>query len=728
MTPGRSSAHRHGVVGRAAERALVRPVGSASRLVREEEAPLVREEDERPTIERYLGAVAAFAAIADRAGTSLRDAALAVVLAVAGLIEVAAHAGGHGRAVSAVAVLAATLPLAWRRTVPLLSLAAVALALLVQIPLDGFLVGETASPVIALAIALYSAGRYVDSRRGIAAAAAGVVVTTATRVAADPAARSVGHALVTLVAVSLPLLVGRWVRGQDTLRRGLLHRAERLARDRERDVREAAEEERMRIAGDLQAAIAGRLHEIVRRAGALPDQLRPDDRTEARAVFASIATNARDALADVRRVLGILRREGQRPRLTPHAAPSADQAAVLAGDSMSRSDDADDAAIGAGRDPALGTLVSAPVLDRVLVAALIAGAELELALSAPAGDRIAAALTVVPITVPLLWRRRRPLLVGAAVLVAVALQSLLVDLDGFPVSDIAAVVCATYAIGAYAGSRRTAVAGLVGAIALAAAHAAVFYPDGVIAAVLGGVATPWTVGRVIRGHRDLTRQGRDEALRAERARTREARAAVVAERMRVARELHDAVAHNISVIAIQAGGADGIVDRDPARATQIAALIATVAREAVAELARLVGPLGGETAAPPTLAHVAALAARARDAGQPVELRVEGDPAELPGGVDLAAFRIVQEALTNASKHAAGARAEVVVRYESAAVEVEIADDGRTAADQVTKTGGTGHGLIGIRERVALYGGTLDAGRRPSGGFRVHARLPIGGT
>jgi len=198
--------------------------------------------------------------------------------------------------------------------------------------------------------------------------------------------------------------------------------------------------------------------------------------------------------------------------------------------------------------------------------------------------------------------------------------------------------------------------------------------------------------------------------------------------MRVARELHDAVAHNISVIAIQAGGADGIVDRDPARAAEIASLIATVAREAVAELGRLVGPLGGEPAAPPGLAHVATLAARARDAGQPVEVRVEGDPAHLPGGVDLAAYRIVQEALSNASKHAAGARAEVVVRYGRTAVEVEIADDGPEATARAPQTDGTGHGLIGIRERVALYGGTLDAGRRPSGGFRVHARLPIGGT
>jgi signal transduction histidine kinase len=213
---------------------------------------------------------------------------------------------------------------------------------------------------------------------------------------------------------------------------------------------------------------------------------------------------------------------------------------------------------------------------------------------------------------------------------------------------------------------------------------------------------------------------------------------VTAERMRVARELHDAVAHNISVIAIQAGGADGIVERDPERALQSAELIAAVAREALAELGRLVGTppdadAFGAGLTPPSLAHVDALAARARDAGQPVELRVEGEPAALPGGVELAAYRIVQEALTNASKYAAGARAQVVVRYERHAVEVEIADEGGAPAPAAAgRAGGgdsgLGHGLIGIRERVALYGGTVDAGRRPSGGFRVHARLPIGGA
>jgi len=653
-------------------------------------------------------------------GTQLgRDVAPAVLLTAAGLLEVLAGPAGDGsRVVSAVAVAGTTLPLAWRRTVPLLPPAVIAIVLIVQALLGGWLVGDAATPLVALVIALYSAGRHVEGDAGLAVAALCVIVTSATRVVADPAAQSPGQAGLTLVAVSLPLLVGRWVRGQALLQRGFVERAERLVRDRERDAQEAAEEERMRIAGDLEAAIAGRLQEVVHGADALPAHLRAGDHAAARTLLASIATSARDALGDVRRVLGILRRQGEAPPLTP----TAPEPPTAAGDGVA-----------AATRPAAPRRLDAPriaarTLDRLVVGAVLAGAALELAFAAPAGERLVAIATAVPIAVPLLWRRRRPLVAGAAVLAGIALQSTLLDLDAFPISDIAAVVCAMYAIGAYS-TRRTSIAGLGVAVAGVTAHAAIFYPDGVVAALLGGVAAPWTIGRVVRGHRQLTRAGRDEAARAERVRAREARAAVIAERMRVARELHDAVAHNISVIAIQAGGADGIVDRDPERTAQVAALIGTVAREALAELGRLVGTPEADAAAPPSLAHVDALAARARDAGQPVELRVEGEPAALPGGVDLAAYRIVQEALTNTSKHAAGAHAQVVVRFQRHAVEVEIADDGRGGARSPARgTAGHGHGLIGIRERVALYGGTLDAGRRPSGGFRVHARLPIGGA
>ena len=624
-----------------------------------------------------------------------RDLQLALVLTVAGVLEALAATAAGSRAVSAVAVACTTLPLAWRRELPLLPLAAIAVAFIAQAPLDGFLVAEMATPLVALAIALYSAGRHLEHRWGLAAAAAGVVAVTATRVALDPAAGTPGQAGLTLVAVALPLLVGRWVRGQALLRRELVQTAERIERDRERAARDAAEEERMRIAGDLQAAIAGGLAEIAARAG----RVEAGERVEARAQFAAIAAIARDALADVRRVLGILRRDGEPRRLGPPAAvpaaPSAPHAAPHA------------AAPPAPQPPR----VAPHVLDRLLAAALLIGLAVELALAAEP----AAALTAVPIAAPLLWRRAHPLAAFVAVLAAIGLQSALLDLDAFPVFDIAAVVSATYSIGAYAG-RRPAVAGLVVAAAGVAAHAAVFYPEGVAAALLGGVVAPWTVGRVVRGHRQLTRHDREEAARAEAIRAREARAAVTAERMRIARELHDAVAHSISVIAIQAGGADGLVDRDAARAAECARLIERVAGDALVELERLSGALDA-----PGLEQLGALTERARDAGLPVALRVEGDPAALPAGVDLAAYRIVQEALANTAKHAGAAQASVVIRYDAGAVELEVADDG---AGSPPRDDG-GHGLIGMRERVALYGGTLDAGRRATGGFRVRARLPI---
>jgi signal transduction histidine kinase len=322
--------------------------------------------------------------------------------------------------------------------------------------------------------------------------------------------------------------------------------------------------------------------------------------------------------------------------------------------------------------------------------------------------------------------------VALAVLVAVGIQSTVLRLDSFPVANIATLICASYAIGAFT-ERRTAVAGLALFALGDALHAAVFYPDGIVIALFAAAAVPWTVGRIVRAQRQLMHETEDKAAQIERTRARDARAAVTAERMRVARELHDAVAHNISVIAIQAAGADGVAERDPARAAECAALIESVGREAIVELRRLSGlPDAGRTAPPPSLARVDALAQRVRDGGLPVEVRVEGEPARLAAGVDLAAFRIVQEALANASKHAGAARAWVTVRYEQRAVELEIGDDGRgpngsRAGRQDSAVAG-GHGLVGMRERAALYGGTLDAGRRPGGGFAVRARLPLGGA
>lgn len=677
------------------------------------------------------------------------DAGLVAALTVAGELEVLLAGADGGRLVSAVAIAVVTVSLLTRRRAPLLTLAAIAAALLGDAALGGSLVGDVATPLVALAIALYSAGRHLAGARGLAGAAVMIAALVATRIAFDPAVQGLADGVLTLVYVPVPLLVGRWVRGQVVLQAELEQKIEQLDRERERDARQAAEEERVRIASDLQEAVAGGLGAIVEQARLLPPSLRAAEDERSRAAFASIAFTAREALADVRRVLGILRREGEAPRLDPPSADSGALSDVAGTDRPVAREQATDGARVPGVMPeahapgvkARGRQRFAALsrldprrLDGLLVVILLAGAELELALQAPADMRAFAALSAGLIAAPLLWRRRRPLLVVAAVLCAVGIQSAVLRLDTFPVLDIAALVCATYAIGAHARDRRPAIAGLVLAALGAAGHAAVFYPDGVVPALLGGVAIPWIVGRIVRGRRRLTAEMQGRARRDEHARQQEARAAMTAERMRVARELHDAVAHSISVIAIQAGGAEALVDRDRERAAQCAALIEQTGGEALAEFGRLLNPLrlqaeaeaGGDAAAPqPSLARVQTLTERARDAGLLVDLRIEGTPAALPAGVDLAAYRIVQEALANTHKHAGRARARVVVRYERRAVEVEIGDDGHGPNAQPATDGG-GHGLVGMRERVALYGGTLVVGEHPGGGFKVHARLPIG--
>ena len=652
----------------------------------------------------------------------------AAALTVTGELEVLlGSAPDSERLVSALALPVLTVPLAWSRRAPLPALAVIALALAVQAALGGFLAGSVVTTIAVLALALFSAGRSASDGRGFAGAAAAASVLAATRIAFDPAAQSPREALLTCVAVATPLLIGRWARGQRLLQRELADKTARRARDRARDARHAAEEERARIAADLQVAVAGGLGTIVGHTEPLRNELRAGDHHAARERLAGIAGTARAALGDVRRVLGVLRHDGEAPRLAPprtDALASAEAPSVAPGSEAPAPTPSPDARVSAESRRLPSPAGRDALADRLLAAAVCAVAATELAISAPRG----APLTAVAIAAPLLWRRQRPVAVAAAVLVAIGLQSSLLDLDSFPLGDILAMVVATYAIGAYA-ERRWAVAGLGLIAAGAALHAAVFYPDGIVAALLGGVALPWTVGRIVRGNRDLTREGRQKSLEIERRRAREARAAVTSERMRVARELHDAVAHNISVIAIQAGGADGIVERDPARAEQCVELIETVAREALAELGRLTRTQAAEDdAGEPSLARVDQLADRARAAGVPVELSVEGRPATLHAGVDLAAFRIVQEALANAAKHARANRAQVTVRYGRRAIELEISDDGRGSSAKRPARDGGGHGLIGMRERVALYGGSLDAGPQPTGGYRVHARLPIEGA
>jgi signal transduction histidine kinase len=230
---------------------------------------------------------------------------------------------------------------------------------------------------------------------------------------------------------------------------------------------------------------------------------------------------------------------------------------------------------------------------------------------------------------------------------------------------------------------------------------------------------PWTVGRMVR-----RRRLRELQLEREKA---EAEAAIVEERSRIARELHDVVAHAISVIVLQARGGRKVLDEEPAEARQALDAIERTASQALGEMRRLLGLLRESDeelalAPQPTLARLDDLVTRVREAGLPVELTIEGEPGDLPPGVDLSAYRIVQEALTNALKHAGPATAHVTVRYGDGELDLEVADDG---AGGTSNGGAKGHGLTGIRERVAVFGGDVEAGLRPEGGYGVRARLPF---
>lgn len=306
------------------------------------------------------------------------------------------------------------------------------------------------------------------------------------------------------------------------------------------------------------------------------------------------------------------------------------------------------------------------------------------------------------------WRRSRPELVTAVVLVAgLGYQVLL--------PEVVLPVAGYFAVGSLAAARppRVSLLGLAGLLALAAAN---FLTATVEDAVftMGLAVGAWALGEAARNRRAVIEE--------------ETRRAVSEEQARLARELHDVIAHSVSVIVVQAGAADHVFDERPDQARAALRSIEATGRDAQRELNRLLAAVRRDSEADsahpqPGLDGLEELAAPLRAAGLRVVMRHEGPARELPAGVDLSAFRIVQEALTNTLRHARATRVEVTLRYSSDMLELEVVDDGRG-----TKSGdgsGGGYGIVGMSERAAILGGTLEAGSLPGGGYRVRARLPL---
>ncbi|MBV2354623.1 sensor histidine kinase [Streptomyces sp. J2-1] len=249
-------------------------------------------------------------------------------------------------------------------------------------------------------------------------------------------------------------------------------------------------------------------------------------------------------------------------------------------------------------------------------------------------------------------------------------------------------------------------------------------------------ALAWVLGDSLRTRRAYFAELEERAARLEKEREAQSKVAVAAERARIARELHDVVAHNVSVMVVQADGAAYVLDAAPDQARKALETISSTGRQALAEMRRLLGVLrtgehqeGGEYVPQPDVEQIDDLVQQCRTSGLPVDFKVEGTPRPLPSGVELTAYRIVQEALTNTRKHGGpDAGASVRLVYFDDGLGLLVEDDGQGAPHELYEEGGAdgrGHGLIGMRERVGMVGGTLDAGPRPGGGFRISALLPL---
>ncbi|MEU8197380.1 sensor histidine kinase [Microbispora amethystogenes] len=333
------------------------------------------------------------------------------------------------------------------------------------------------------------------------------------------------------------------------------------------------------------------------------------------------------------------------------------------------------------------------------------------------------------LVVPLLWRRNHPREVFAVVSV-VSFAQWLLNIAVLPAN--LAVLVAMYGVAARCTRRWALAAGVVAEGGLLLAMLS-WSPDPMRAWPSASVfvVAVWIGGMYANTRRRYVESLVERAERAERERDQQARIAAAAERARIARELHDVVAHNVSVMVVQADGAAYAIDSDPEQARRAMQAISGTGRQALAEMRRLVGVLRQDAGSPaeeyapqPGVAQLDELVKQVRDSGLPTEFTVSGTPRALPEGEQLAVYRIVQEALTNAIKHGGpGTRARVEMTYGPGLIELRVSDDGRGAA--APRVVG-GHGLIGMRERAAMYGGSVEAAPRSGGGFQVVARIPAG--
>lgn len=382
---------------------------------------------------------------------------------------------------------------------------------------------------------------------------------------------------------------------------------------------------------------------------------------------------------------------------------------------------------------ALRRFAGAPSRVRVFDIGLVTALSgVNVATGVAAGDELWWMPVLALLPVPLLWRRRRPLVSAAATGVLAALTASGYTAGPHPMPLFAVVVIALFSVAYHETDlRRAALGGVL--IALGGSADILIHGPGGIGDAFWMWRVPefvivWLVGRAFYSRRRQVDELEDRADALTRTHDARMTAAVAEERARLARELHDVVAHSVSVMVVQAGAAERVLDTNPAAVAGSLQNIQHVGRQTVVELRRLLGILKqGDpealTSPQPSLVALDDLVEQTTAAGLPVRLTVHGERAAVPASVDLSGYRIVQEGLTNALKHADATCAEVRVVYREDSVEVTVADNGKGAHDTGTWRG---NGLIGVSERTAMFGGTFEASSRPEGGFALRAVLPFG--
>ena len=379
------------------------------------------------------------------------------------------------------------------------------------------------------------------------------------------------------------------------------------------------------------------------------------------------------------------------------------------------------------------------IVDVALALCLTVFAQLDLRFnldnSTHYGSAFATAVVVAIATLAVAWCRRWPLTTLGVIVAATAVPELFTRLTVTLWGHFVPLLIATYGLARWCGNRRATAVGFAAALATIVVQMLRVPAVGTLGNVpftLVPIIAAFLAGRVLRQRHLRHRELAERASQLEGGRAEQIEAAVADERGRIARELHDIVAHCVTVMVVQAGAAEDLLDRSPQQAREPLHAVQQTGRQAVAELSRMLGLLRRSDAsrddgrsldlAPqPGAAQLPELAERMSASGVPVDLVVSGQPRSLPAGIELTAYRIVQEALTNTLKHGGpGVTAHVAVRYLPHTLEVEINDDGHNA-----RSPGSGHGLIGMIERAGIYGGTIETGIRSDGGFRVHLALPL---